>query len=73
MLERQLFAQSEKQAAIELELADYKKALQQARVELAVQSKQLVDAENLQIKHEKLLQEFGELKGRLAAATEQKK
>ena len=71
-LEKEAGQQKEKAATVENELAEYKNALQQARVELAVQSKQLVEAEGLQKRHEKLLLEFGELKGRLASAAEKK-
>jgi len=72
-LEKEAVKQKDARIALESELAEYRTALQQARVELAVQSKQLVEAEGLQSRHERLLQEFGELKGRLASLMEKKK
>ena len=51
---------------LEAKIADYQSALQQARIELKIQSEKLVDAEGLMSRHEKLLLEVGELRGRLA-------
>ena len=51
---------------LETKLADYQNALQQARIELRIQSEKIVDAEALINRHEKLLLEVGELRGRLA-------
>ena len=57
---------------LETKLADYQNALQQARIELRIQSEKIVDAEALINRHEKLLLEVGELRGRLAEMAKKK-
>lgn len=69
-LETENLALTEKLTVAAVETGDYKKALHQARVELDVQNRQLIEAEALIKRHEKLLLDVGELKGRLAVALE---
>jgi predicted RNase H-like nuclease (RuvC/YqgF family) len=63
---------SDKNKELESKLADYQNALQQARIELKIQSEKLVEAESLMKRHENLLLEVGELRGRIAELTKKK-
>lgn len=58
---------------LEKKIADYQKTLQDARIELKIQSERLVEAEGLMKRHEKLLLEVGELRGRIAELQKPKK
>ncbi len=55
------------------EIKSLRTALQAANVDIQIQSKRIVETEGLSARHEKLLLEVGELRGRLAAAVEKKK
>lgn len=72
-LETTLGEKEEKLKAFEERSKDLEVALRAANVEIQVQSKQLVEGEPLLKRHEKLLLEVGELRGRLAYAMETKK
>jgi hypothetical protein len=72
-LEKEAQQRMEKDEARDTEIKSLRTALQAANIDIQVQSKQIVDAEALAKRHEKLLLEVGELRGRLAAATEKKK
>ncbi len=72
-LETALGEREEKLKAVEDRSKDLEAALRAANVEIQVQSKQVGEGEALLKRHEKMLLEVGELRGRLAAATEAKK
>ncbi|MBC7532312.1 MAG: DNA-binding protein [Oligoflexus sp.] len=72
-LETETVAQKEKIEASAEEMQSLRTALQAANIDIQVQSKQIVEAEGLAKRHEKLLLEVGELRGRLAVAMEKKK
>ena len=72
-LETEAQEQKEKLEASIEEVKSFRTALQSANIDIQVQSKQIVEAEALAKRHEKLLLEVGELRGRLAPATEKKK
>ncbi|MFW7377855.1 MAG: DNA-binding protein [Oligoflexus sp.] len=57
---------------IEKKMGDYEKSLGQAQIELKVQFEKLSEYDGLTQRHEKLLLEVGELRGRLAAALDAK-
>ncbi|MFW7382322.1 MAG: hypothetical protein ACOH5I_26230 [Oligoflexus sp.] len=54
-----------KNKELETKVADYQNALGQARIELKIHSEKLVEAEAVMKRHEKLLFEVGELRGRI--------
>ena len=72
-LEAETKEQKEKIEASDVNIKSLRTALQAANVDIQVQSKQIVEGEGLAKRHEKLLLEVGELRGRLAAAMEKKK
>lgn len=72
-LEKETKVQKEKLEAAGTEIKSLRTALQAANLDIQLQSRQILDAEALAKRHEKLLLEVGELRGRLAAAQEKKK
>lgn len=72
-LETETQMQKQNLQTSEDELKSLRTALHAANIDIQVQSKQIVETEGLTKRHEKLLLEVGELRGRLAAVTEKKK
>jgi len=72
-LEAETKGQKEKIDAKDDDIKSLRTALQAANIDIQIQSKQIVETEGLTSRHEKLLLEVGELRGRLAVVMEKKK